>query len=82
MKHLMIFLIKLYKKFISPALPNSCRFYPTCSSYSIEAFEKHGFLKGLWLSTYRILRCNPFNRGGVDHVPEKFHFHYKKDVSK
>ena len=81
MKQLMIMLIKAYKKFLSPYLPNSCRFYPTCSSYSIDAFEKHGFFKGLWLTTYRILRCNPFNRGGVDNVPDKFYFLQKKDVS-
>lgn len=64
-----IMLIKLYKTFISPIFPPSCRFYPSCSEYSIQAFSKHGFLKGLWLSTKRIIRCNPFNPGGVDEVP-------------
>ncbi|MFN3134899.1 MAG: membrane protein insertion efficiency factor YidD [Candidatus Kryptonium sp.] len=66
---LMIVLIKLYKTFISPIFPPSCRFYPSCSEYSIQAFSKHGFLKGLWLSTKRIVRCNPFNPGGIDEVP-------------
>ncbi len=64
-----IFVIKLYKIFISPLFPPSCRFYPSCSDYSIQAFSKYGFLKGFWLSAKRIIRCNPFNPGGVDEVP-------------
>ena len=71
MKRLMIGLIKLYKKFISPIKPNCCRFTPTCSSYAIEAFEKRGFFVGLILTVWRILRCNPFCRGGYDPVPER-----------
>ncbi|MCL4540643.1 MAG: membrane protein insertion efficiency factor YidD [Bacteroidetes bacterium] len=63
-----VFLIRLYKKLISPLFPPSCRFYPSCSTYSIEAFHKHGFFKGLLLSVWRILRCNPFNKGGFDPV--------------
>ncbi|HRT67542.1 MAG TPA: membrane protein insertion efficiency factor YidD, partial [Bacteroidota bacterium] len=70
MKKILIELIKLYKKFISPALPPSCRFYPTCSSYAIEAIDKHGIFYGSALSIWRILRCNPFNKGGIDPVPE------------
>lgn len=62
-------LIKLYKKLISPFFPPSCRFYPSCSSYAIEAFHVHGFLKGMALSAWRVLRCNPFNKGGYDPVP-------------
>ncbi|CUS96001.1 hypothetical protein JGI2_00618 [Candidatus Kryptobacter tengchongensis] len=62
-------LVKIYKMFISPIFPPSCRFYPSCSDYSIQAFLKHGFLKGLWLSVKRIIRCNPFNPGGIDEVP-------------
>ncbi len=71
MKHIFIFIIKLYKKFISPLLGNNCKFYPTCSSYGIKAFEIHGFFKGFVLTVWRILRCNPFSSGGVDHVPKK-----------
>ena len=71
MKYLMILLVRFYKKFISPILPGSCRFTPTCSSYAIEAFEKRGFFVGFILTVWRILRCNPFCRGGYDPVPEK-----------
>jgi putative membrane protein insertion efficiency factor len=71
MKHLMIWLVRLYKKFISPILPNTCRFTPSCSSYAIEAFEKRGFFAGFILTVWRILRCNPFCKGGYDPVPEK-----------
>ena len=71
MKHIMIWLIGLYRKFISPLKPPCCRFTPTCSAYAIEAFQKRGFFAGLILTTWRILRCNPFGRGGYDPVPEK-----------
>ncbi len=62
-------LIALYKKFISPLLPPACRFHPTCSQYCSEALEVHGFFKGGWLGMKRILRCNPFFKGGHDPVP-------------
>ncbi len=68
MKKILIFFIKIYKKFVSPILPDSCRFYPTCSEYAIEAVNKFGVLKGSIKSIYRILRCNPFNKGGYDPV--------------
>ena len=71
MKHLMIFLVRLYRKFISPLKPACCRFTPTCSAYALEAFTKRGFFVGLILTTWRILRCNPFCKGGYDPVPEK-----------
>lgn len=75
MKNILIFIIKLYQKFISPILGrNKCRFYPSCSSYSIEAISRFGILKGLYLSIRRILKCNPFNEGGIDKVPDKFKF--------
>jgi len=69
-KNLLLAIIMFYRKFLSPLkeLP-SCRFYPTCSEYAFEAISKHGIFKGLLLSIYRILRCNPFNRGGYDPVP-------------
>ncbi len=69
MKHIFIFLIKLYRKLISPLFPPCCRFTPTCSEYALEAFQKHGAFKGLYLTIWRILRCNPFCKGGHDPVP-------------
>ena len=71
MKHVMIALVKLYRKYISPAKPPCCRFTPTCSAYAIEAFTKRGFFIGFALTAWRILRCNPFSKGGYDPVPEK-----------
>jgi putative membrane protein insertion efficiency factor len=67
-KKILIFLVKAYKKYISPILPNSCRFYPTCSEYAMGAINKYGVLKGSIKSIYRILRCNPLNKGGYDPV--------------
>lgn len=72
MKHICIFLINLYQRYISPLKKkSSCRFYPTCSSYALEAYRVHGFLKGTVLTMWRILRCNPFCKGGFDPVPPK-----------
>jgi len=68
MKKILIYFIKAYKIIVSPLLPDSCRFYPTCSEYAIDAINKYGILKGSIKSTYRILRCNPFNKGGYDPV--------------
>lgn len=67
-KKILILIIKFYQKVISPWTPKSCRFYPTCSEYSIQAFEKYGLIKGFYLSFKRIIRCNPFNSGGYDPV--------------
>ncbi len=67
----MIFLIKFYQKYISPLKKPCCRFTPTCSDYSIEAIERFGYFKGTYLAIYRILRCNPFCKGGYDPVPKK-----------
>ncbi|AZN40602.1 membrane protein insertion efficiency factor YidD [Paenibacillus albus] len=61
--------IHAYRKFISPLKPPSCRFYPTCSAYALEAIDKHGPLRGSWLAVRRICRCHPFHPGGVDFVP-------------
>jgi len=63
-----VFIIRLYQRFISPFLPPSCRFQPTCSEYSAQAILEYGFFKGTLLGIYRILRCNPFSRGGYDPV--------------
>jgi len=68
MKKLLIAIIKLYKKYISPILPPTCRFTPTCSVYAIQAIEKYGVIKGGLKTLYRILRCNPFSKGGYDPV--------------
>ena len=72
MRHLCIFFIRLYQKFISPLIGPHCRFTPTCSSYAVEAYTKHGFWKGSVLTMWRILRCNPFGKGGYDPVPDDF----------
>lgn len=69
MSKIAILLIRMYKMLISPLLPPSCRFYPTCSQYAIEAFNKHGFMKGFFLSFKRIMKCHPFHPGGFDPVP-------------
>lgn len=71
MRQTIIFLIKIYKKTISPFLTPCCRFYPTCSTYSLLAFEKFGISKGTILSIKRILKCHPFHPGGIDPAPEK-----------
>lgn len=68
-KYLFVGIIKFYKKLISPLLPDSCRFYPTCSTYSLEAINKYGPFKGLYLSIKRILKCHPFHPGGYDPLP-------------
>ena len=62
-------LIKGYQWFISPVLPGTCRFHPTCSSYALEALDTHGPVKGGWLGLKRICRCHPWNDGGYDPVP-------------
>ena len=71
MKRPFLLLIRGYKRVVSPMLPPSCRFYPTCSDYAYEAIEKHGVIKGGRLAVWRVLRCNPFGKGGLDPVPER-----------
>ncbi|MBQ3017427.1 MAG: membrane protein insertion efficiency factor YidD [Clostridia bacterium] len=78
MKKILIFFLKGYKKVISPLFPPACRFTPTCSEYAIEAIEKFGAIRGSLLGGYRLLRCNPFCRGGYDPVPDKFTFKRQK----
>ncbi|GAA0686999.1 hypothetical protein GCM10009104_11260 [Marinobacterium maritimum] len=68
---LLIRLVRLYQIAVSPFLGNNCRFYPSCSSYMIEAIQVHGILKGLYLGTRRILRCHPYSEGGLDPVPPR-----------
>ncbi len=71
MRSLLMYLIRAYRLAISPYLANTCRFYPTCSSYAEEALRAHGAVKGLYLILRRVLRCHPWHEGGVDLVPDK-----------
>ena len=64
-------MLSAYKRWISPALPNACRFVPTCSEYAMEAIERHGAVRGSLLAGWRLLRCHPFARGGYDPVPQR-----------
>ena len=66
MRKLMILMIRGYQKFISPLFPPTCRFYPTCSVYCIQALQKYGVIKGSFLGIKRILKCHPFHPGGYD----------------
>lgn len=70
MKGVLILIIKAYRLMLSPWLGGQCRFHPSCSTYSLEAIERHGALRGGWLMIYRILRCQPFCKGGYDPVPD------------
>ena len=69
MRHLLIFAVRAYQVGIGPLLPSSCRYYPSCSTYAIEALERYGAIRGSWLGARRILRCHPFRPGGYDPVP-------------
>lgn len=69
LNRMLIFFVRSYQLAISPFLPPSCRFHPTCSGYAIEALTRHGPVKGLWLALRRVLRCHPWNAGGHDPVP-------------
>jgi putative membrane protein insertion efficiency factor len=69
MGRLLILLVRGYQHSVAAVLGGQCRFYPTCSAYCIEAIERHGCGRGLWLSVKRVLKCHPFHPGGVDRVP-------------
>lgn len=69
MKIVIIFLIKKYQKYISPYKRTKCPYYPSCSCYGLEAINKYGSLKGGILTAWRLIRCNPFSKGGIDPVP-------------
>ena len=71
MRQLLMWTIRAYQLVLSPMLRDSCRFYPSCSSYTHTAIERHGVVRGIWLGIRRILRCHPFAEGGYDPVPDK-----------
>ncbi|MBQ4128636.1 MAG: membrane protein insertion efficiency factor YidD [Ruminococcus sp.] len=74
MKKIFISIIRYYQCYISPHLgKGKCKYFPTCSQYMLEAIQIHGAFKGLFMGLWRILRCNPFSKGGYDPVPEKKH---------
>lgn len=70
MKRLLLWLIRFYQRALSPHLPAACRYQPTCSQYALTAVERYGAFRGGWMAFLRILRCNPFFKGGYDPVPE------------
>ena len=70
MKQVVQFALRMYKRLVSPMLPYSCRFVPTCSEYAMEAIERHGVCRGGLLAAWRLLRCHPFARAGYDPVPQ------------
>ena len=65
---LLLTILRIYKRWISPMLPSACRFYPTCSEYTMDAVQKHGAWRGMWMGLRRLLRCHPFHQGGFDPV--------------
>lgn len=71
MRRVCIFLIRVYQKTVSPLLGKSCRFIPSCSQYAIDAIKEYGVFKGIFMGFKRIIRCNPFSKGGYDPVPKK-----------
>ncbi len=73
MKRILLAMLRFYKRSISPLLPPACKYTPTCSEYAMEAIEVHGAFKGTLLAIWRVLRCNPFSRGGYDPVPKPHH---------
>jgi uncharacterized protein len=68
-RRLVVGMIRVYQRFISPLLGSNCRYYPTCSHYTLEAVEKYGVMRGSWLGAKRIARCHPWHPGGYDPVP-------------
>ena len=77
MKALLLAAIRCYRYLLSPWMGTSCRFWPTCSAYALEAVERYGVLRGGWLMLARVVRCHPYSAGGLDPVPSHFHFHLR-----
>mgnify|MGYP001229685517 FL=1 len=69
MRRALLWLIRGYQNWVSPMLPSACRFQPTCSEYGYQAIAKYGIIRGGAMAVWRVLRCNPFNKGGYDPVP-------------
>ena len=78
---LLLLLLKGYQRFISPMTPPTCKFYPSCSQYAVIAVQRHGAIRGTGLAVWRVLRCNPWNLGGVDDVPPARSVHHHHDVA-
>lgn len=75
-----IAIMKFYRRVVSPMYGEVCRYYPSCSRYSLEAYQQHGFVRGLWLTVTRLLRCNPFTAGGIDDVPTALNPHFRTNT--
>ena len=71
MKHAAIALVRLYQLMLSPLIPNTCKYHPSCSQYAIDALRRYGFLRGSVLAGWRLLRCNPWSHGGVDRAEDQ-----------
>ena len=79
MKYLAIAIVRAYRLVVSPFLPpNTCKYHPSCSQYALDAFREHGFVRGIVLTGWRLLRCNPWSRGGVDHVTDQTLFPFSR----
>jgi putative membrane protein insertion efficiency factor len=71
MRTVLVLLIRVYQRLVSPLIGPRCRFYPSCSQYAAEAIQKHGAIRGIALAHARLMRCHPWHPGGVDHVPDR-----------
>jgi putative membrane protein insertion efficiency factor len=80
MKFLLLWCLGKYSKYISPLFGRRCKYYPTCSAYAYAAIKKHGAVKGMILSVWRLLRCNPWSMGGIDYVPDRFKLYFVKNM--
>lgn len=81
MRALVLAPIRFYQRFISPAIPNRCKYYPSCSHYAVDAIRAHGALRGLVLAGWRLLRCNPWSHGGYDPVSDQTLFKSSRAAS-
>lgn len=80
---LVLLLLRVYQRYVSPMRPPTCKYYPSCSQYAVIAIQRHGLLRGSALAGWRLLRCNPWSRGGVDDVPpaRERHTHHRPSVA-